>query len=296
MKPIKFLITTIFLLVILLNFVYAKGAGTQTGDFLNLGVDARAYGLGGAYTASSDGASSLYWNPAGLAYIQNKEANIMYTKWIDDINYQYILFGYPSKVGGLGIGIQRLSMGTILGKDDSGNSAPNFTPQDMVVMLGYGKKLDIGAVGITAKYINSKIQDSANTVSVDIGVRRELIKDKCYVGLTGSNLIGSLKYDKVSIGLGKVYRLGGEYKVNNEFTAMIDGKYSEKFDVACGAEYTYKENYSLRIGYGTDKKDMDALGLSFGFGVKVNKFTIDYAYAPLGILTDAHYISLGYSF
>jgi len=48
--------------------------GTAALQFLKLGVDARAIGMGEAYTAVSDDISSVYWNPAGLAPAYQNQA------------------------------------------------------------------------------------------------------------------------------------------------------------------------------------------------------------------------------
>ncbi len=50
-----------------------SGAGTTTGEFLKIPTDARGASLGGAVISESEGLESLYWNPAGLKSMQNKE-------------------------------------------------------------------------------------------------------------------------------------------------------------------------------------------------------------------------------
>ena len=58
--------------------VWASGPGTTAADVLNIPVGARAIGMGEAYTAQADDVSSLYWNPAGLALMQERQASFMY--------------------------------------------------------------------------------------------------------------------------------------------------------------------------------------------------------------------------
>ena len=38
--------------------------GTTAAQFLKIGIGARALAMGGAYSAVSDDATALYWNPA----------------------------------------------------------------------------------------------------------------------------------------------------------------------------------------------------------------------------------------
>lgn len=56
-----------FFLVIL-----SASGENYTGDFLTNGIGARALGLGGAYVSIADDATATYWNPAGIAGIEQK--------------------------------------------------------------------------------------------------------------------------------------------------------------------------------------------------------------------------------
>lgn len=46
-------------------------AGTDAAAFLKKSVGVKAIGMGGAYTSLADDTSAIYWNPAGLAQIQD---------------------------------------------------------------------------------------------------------------------------------------------------------------------------------------------------------------------------------
>jgi long-subunit fatty acid transport protein len=74
---------TLLLPALLIGIGLASGALAQnevlTEDFFamgnELGVGARAIGLGGAYTGVADDYSAMYWNPAGLAQVRRMELN-----------------------------------------------------------------------------------------------------------------------------------------------------------------------------------------------------------------------------
>jgi hypothetical protein len=72
----KILSTTISVCI---AFVLASNAYAGSGGaaFLKKGVGARALALGGAYTSLADDASSIYWNPAGLARVQDYSVSLM---------------------------------------------------------------------------------------------------------------------------------------------------------------------------------------------------------------------------
>ena len=60
------------LLAVAVGSVHA-GDTKYAGEFLRLGVGARALGMGGSYVALANDASAAYWNPAGLATLQHAE-------------------------------------------------------------------------------------------------------------------------------------------------------------------------------------------------------------------------------
>ena len=62
--------------------------GTAGSQFLTLDIGARGIAMGGAYTAVTDDAYSLYWNPAGLAKIPRLSVATMYSMYVQDISYQ----------------------------------------------------------------------------------------------------------------------------------------------------------------------------------------------------------------
>ncbi len=51
------------------SYFNKEAIGTTSADFLNLPIGARAAAMGGAYTAISEDASGIFWNPAGLVQI-----------------------------------------------------------------------------------------------------------------------------------------------------------------------------------------------------------------------------------
>ncbi len=77
--------------IILIFSVVQNGYAQQTqyaASFLELGVGARALGMGGAHVALSNDATGFYWNPAGLAFLPNLQAASMYANLFNKLESQ----------------------------------------------------------------------------------------------------------------------------------------------------------------------------------------------------------------
>ena len=63
--------------------------GTTAANFLEMGVGSAANAMGEAYVSQARDLSSIYWNPAGLAYLERSEVLCMYHPWIAGINVSF---------------------------------------------------------------------------------------------------------------------------------------------------------------------------------------------------------------
>ena len=69
----------------------AQEEGIGAAAFLRQGIDARALAMGGAFVAVTDGDSSMYWNPAGLARVPTMQLGGMYSDiYGADLWFSYI--------------------------------------------------------------------------------------------------------------------------------------------------------------------------------------------------------------
>ncbi|MFO7260682.1 MAG: PorV/PorQ family protein [bacterium] len=83
--------------------------------FLELGVGARALALGGAYVALAEGATALYWNPAGIADVPGIAASLSYETLYDDsgLTNSFAAFAVPVGAGAAGLAVTYFSSGKI---------------------------------------------------------------------------------------------------------------------------------------------------------------------------------------
>ena len=82
-----------------------SGVGTRAAEFLTIPVGPRAVAMGGAYAAAADEISAIYWNPAGLGFIENREAFLTVIERPLDIRYTYGAIAVPVWQGKLVLGV-----------------------------------------------------------------------------------------------------------------------------------------------------------------------------------------------
>ena len=134
-------------------------------QFLKIDADARAAGMGGAYTLVGTGASSMFYNPAGMAEGSQKlDFFSTQTNWLADI--QYYSMGITKKLGGFGtIGFSILTSdyGEIIGTRVEDNTAGfvetgNVNVTSSALGLSFAKNLtDQFSVGGQIKYVSQNL-------------------------------------------------------------------------------------------------------------------------------------------
>ncbi|RMF61689.1 MAG: hypothetical protein D6746_05230, partial [Bacteroidetes bacterium] len=150
--------------------------GTTAAEFLQIGVGARAMAQGGAFVAAADDASSLYWNPAGLAHLAGHEALATHSEWLADVSFDYLGVGLNlGTLGTLGFSVTMLSVPEMLVRteDRQEGTGERFDAADMALAVSYGRAVtDRFSVGFTAKFIQQRIwHASATGFAVDLGTR-----------------------------------------------------------------------------------------------------------------------------
>jgi hypothetical protein len=294
MKNIK----KIFLLILFFctTSLFADNVSVSGAQFLNLPIGAKAIGMGEAVVATCNDASSLYWNPAGIAFAENKNILFMHGIWFSDVSYDWLGYVQPTIFGGVGVTVQYINYGTLSKTDESGNNQGTFNPNDKLVSFSYARFFDTFTAGVTGKYIESVITKSANAYAADFGVQYQ-VNDFINLGLVARNYIASeIKYNKKADELTKSLDLGISYSDLTNMLFEVDVRKMDDSDLkfGFGTEYTLMPEIAVRAGYNTLATEVEGLtGLSLGFGFQFGKYKMDYAYKPLGELGDTHLVSFG---
>lgn len=283
--------------------------GTTAAQFLKLPVGARAVGMGEAYSAVADEAGAIYWNPAALTRIEGQSLMLMHAALFADITNQFL--GYGRRAGeswAWGAGIQYLSIPSIEETDSSGfSTGSSFSPRDMALSLGLARKFKFGSLGLSGKYISSKISNSATAYAADFGFlsRPYSFFDRdLRLAFVIQNLGTGLKYIEVEDPLPLNIKAGSSYSLSKRWLAALDVSLPKdnKPILAAGTEYKRRsgENWTFagRLGFNSRTLgDIEGFsGISFGLGAGFRSLGLDYAFLPFGDLGAAHRISILFSF
>ena len=270
-----------------LLLVSAAANAAQTGaQFLLIDTDARLSGMGSAGVASALGVNALNYNPAGLAAMTSPEAAFSHSKWLMDSTHDFIGFGMPVKKMGLGIGITRLSNGSMEGRSDDGSAIGGYTAYDQAVSVGFGFKNMGGAV----KYIQSSIAGvRANAFAVDLGAKQRLSRLPVTLGFGVQNFGSGIKYLSQRDNLPLSMNAGFTFMAFPGVALAFDAKrlvYDKQTVFSAGTEYAMLTSntmgFALRGGYGLTglTQSNEKSGLSVGAGLMALGMQLDYAMSP----------------
>jgi len=174
-------------------------------EFLNIGVGARAHGMGGAQAATVNDVTSMYWNPAGLADVRvSFQVSAMHAEWFAGIGqFDYLALAKPVKFGNtravLGISGVRFGVDNIpntlelLDSDGSLNfdNITSFSAADYAFNVAYAQKLFVRGlqIGGGVKVIRRQAGTFAKAwgFGADLGIQYKL-KDHWHFGLTAHDI------------------------------------------------------------------------------------------------------------
>lgn len=283
-------------------------AGTSAGQFLKIPVGAKAVSMASTFASVADDISTLYWNPAGTASLNQFELGVSHTKWIADIEHNFLGVVLPlGDRSSVGVSVIQLSSGNIENTtiEKPAGTGTFFDAQDLAISVTYAKYLiEQVSVGISAKYINQRIWNtSASTFAFDLGV---LLHTGFYgmkmgfsfqnfgpeLTMDGSDLIRTIDQDPNSVINPPVeakletqpYNLPTSYRASMSLPLIgVNGPvdfYNSSFVIAVDAVHSNDnpEHYSVGAEYGFLNVffvrggytfNTDEEGLAFGSGINL---------------------------
>ncbi|MCD6413642.1 MAG: hypothetical protein J7L54_05815 [Elusimicrobia bacterium] len=258
-------------------------------DFLASGVGARNLAMGRVGAALHGGSESAYWNPASLASLSYYGTSFMYNRLFFATDEFFAGALIPTQWwGNFAVSVVRLSVNDVDGWDSQNLSTGKIGNEKSAYFVsygnsGYGSPLELGASFKISRIRVGDFSDSGG--GFDAGMIYNFINPECSIGVCVRNvfgpvvnLAGSREAFPFSV------RLGGAVK-KNYFLGACDIDFASGMSpkLSLGVEFSKFAPASLRLG-------LNETEISFGFGYKMKKFSLDYAVAyhnawdaPLGI-------------
>lgn len=284
--------------------------GTTGAQFLEIGVSPRADALGGAFTAIADDASAIYYNPAGLVQLENRQIMLSMIDYPADISYSFVGVAFPVGIGGvIGFGYYGLDAGDI---DVTTPLYPNgvdgwtFGAKDYALSLSYGRFLtDRFSLGMTVKIVDELYEEERATGwAADVGTQYNTGWRNFKITMLLANFGPDMRFITQDYPLPINFKFGGALDVldgpGHHAILAIEGSHPadnrEKYNM--GLEYTFRDFASFRVG---QRFEHDIGGMSLGGGVNFNmsekyKARIDYGYQDFGVLSEIHRFALTVDF
>ncbi len=307
----------VLLLVMLIVLPSLAGAaqsfekvGTIGGQFLKIGVGARATAMGSAFVSVADDASAIYWNPAGVARIQKNVVSVNHAAWLAQISFTQAayVFHVGFLPGTFAVNARSLYMDsqpvrTVYRPDGEGKS---FDAGDVAFGVTYARSLtDKFSAGLTANYIQSTLATySASAYTFDFGTLYDTGYRSLRIGMSIQNIGSDMKFIEDTIKMPAVFRVGMSMSLYEDATwrVMSSGEFSHPPDnnerANWGAEVGFKEFAFGRAGYAFN---YDLEGFSAGLGFKVpsslnSEAAVDYSYVAMSSLDGVHRVSIDFRF
>ena len=254
----------VFILASSFNF----GQNT-TYDFLRFDMSARAAALGGSYVTNNDDVDVIFFNPAGLGFLEKDPISFSFVKHLMDINLFSLTYSTSfENIGRFGAGVQYINYGSFDEADVNGNITGEFNAGELAFLLSYTNKfMDNFYYGANAKFIYSSIADqSSSAIGLDLGVNYEIPNIMLNLGASVLNMgtqlssYTDLKEDlplDVLIGVSKrleklPVRLSLDFHNLNQ---ERDEFYQHFKGFSIGAEFYLSEVFTLRFGYDNERRE-----------------------------------------
>ncbi len=302
--------------IVVFLFAPAQAAdpGTTAANFLNVGIGPRAIAMGEAQVGLADDVYATYWNPAGLAQLETPEAGFTHNEYFQGISQQFAAYAHPTTKRGTFAGsFSFLNIGKFDGYDAAGQPNGQVGASDSALALSYALPLlrdrrmesDL-SIGFTGKWIQERLDTvTASAYAMDSGLLFAPGKkwgktfEGLKLGLAARNLGTSMKFDEESFTLPRSLTAGMSWTgiwLGEAITLAVDGQQPNDGPrtVGVGVELTTLQMLIVRGGY-TTRGDVGN-GLRAGAGLRFKTLQLDYAFAGLGVLGNAHRIGLTFRF
>jgi hypothetical protein len=303
MKKISIVLGLVMLGNVLTNQLWASGGAASSGGLsLITEGNARAAGLGKAYTAAMDDIAGMAYNPAAPAWLSQGQASFLLERGLIEDSYGQIMVGMPNamRTGGFGLSVGYYNAGTLDLVNENGGTSSVKAQEDMTASLAYSHKIGNVAFGVAGKYLHSELAQaySASAEAIDAGILAK-VSSRLSLGAAALNYGTKLTYLEEGDNLPRTLRMGGSYLLfpNRNFSTslLFDASYmsnEKELSPALGLE-TLVGPLAIRGGL---RKTGSTTEFSAGAGFALGSATLDYAFGLINNLDSQHKVSLAMHF
>lgn len=243
-------------------------------------VGVRSLGFGRAFAGVADDASTIYWNPAGLALLSKPELLLVHSRpyAVDGLASNYAATAFPWSRLAVGASWHHFGAADIMNEDTfTLAAAREFHAGWTGARLALGGAAKIGRVAFVPYADPVTLEEvdagSATKFTADLGA---LVRfpNRMSLGAAWRN-IGSPEFDVIDGGGGgewpSTLQIGGAYQWNPESTISVDWQQIDRNNstLNIGGELWFYRAFALRMGITSDA------GASAGISVKARRWTLD---------------------
>jgi hypothetical protein len=279
--------------------------GQIADTFLLVNSSVRAAALGGDQVTLDGHFDSLFSNPAGLASLSIPELWISHNQSFIDSQYNHMGMAAPFASNTLGFSVNYIDHGKEERTEIDGSGQPvtglgEFRFSTLIAQMAWARKFGNRIyIGASAKgWSDNQDRSSEAGWAVDTGVIFKRIFPLLDLGLAAKNL----GPDQNGYKLPTITTVGAalHLPLANDRTSLfyeMDFPTFRDNSSRIGLEFSQRY-YRLRAGYETLSSNVgESLGnFTFGMGLNIKGWRIDYAWVPKGELGDQHQIALTVGF
>ena len=306
--------------------VLGQKVASTSMQFLHVMPGARAAAMGDAFTVLASGADAVFWNPSGVALVENQEFSSTYINWIFDTQQGALSYAFHiGDIGALGLQIQYVDYGEF---EETSNARPHiqnieapgmtgrtFRPFSYLVGVSYARSLsDKFATGISIKYareslfggervvaqvrqgVFQEVNTWASGLLFDFGVRYNTGFHSVQIGASVQNFGADVKYAIESNPVPLLFRFGIAADVIGEDALLVnenENRLTVAFDLFQPNDYTQQAHLGMEYEFaerfavrGGYKFNYDSEGFTVGGGIK-------HTLGSVGLSLDYSYGSIG---
>lgn len=296
-----------------LLFITTIGYSQTTYEFLRTDMSPRASALGGSFVANSDDADVIFYNPAGLKFLDETPVSFSFVKHLLDINLASVSVSREfDGIGRFGAAVKYINYGSFTEADEFGNRSGDYGAGEFAFLLGYAGKLDDNFFyGSNVKFIYSGIQDYSSTaIAFDIGLHYAVPGEDIHIAVAFQNIgtqLSSYLDTKENLPFDATLGFSGKlkhlplrvfldfHKLNKESENII----SRFKNFTVGGEFTLSRVLTLRVGYDNEKRKelkigtfAGMAGFNIGLGINIKDYNFNYAYSSFGEIGALHRIGV----